>query len=482
MSSKQIATSTLWQIGSQVTMAALSIVSVKMIAIGLNKELAGTYNSAYGFLQLFGIFADFGLYAVAVRELSKSRQRVQVLASLIAVRLLILVFSLSVALGIAWSVPAWQNTPLPLAITIAAAVPFFTLIAGILRSIFQVHFKMHYIFIAEVLQRIVSTGALLLWVAGGISDSQNPIDMYWFLSAGGAGAALLLVVSVYFSRQLMPLQISFDSKRMLTMFKKAAPYGIAFFCMALYRQLDTTLIALLHPNFEVENAYYGFVLRMVEMGYIIPTFLLNSTLPVLSERYENGTPVGQLLGKTLLILLTIGSISFLFSLIWARPLVQLLTTSSYLATPGRPGSDTALMLMSVPIFLNSLIVYGFYVLLTINKWPQLIRTLLFGAVISVGLNIYLIPTHGFVGVGITSIIVHILIAIGLCKDSFTLLPPVIPKRWLRQWGMFTLGLTVFLLITRPLLVSELFTVAWLLVSALVLGILLYMSGIVRSLR
>lgn len=482
MSSREIATSTLWQIGSQITMAALSIVSVKLIAIGLSKELAGTYNSAYGFLQLFGILADFGLYAVAVRELSKTRRRTEVLGSLIAVRLLITTASLTLALAIAWSVPAWQNTPLPFAITVAVAVPFFTLLAGILRTVFQVNFKMHYVFIAEVLQRIVSTTALLVWVLGGIQESTNPTDMFWFLSAGGMGAALLFTLSCYFSYRLMPLSISFNVARMWSIFKKAAPYGIAFFCMALYRQLDTTLIALLHPNFEVENAYYGFVLRMVEMGYVIPTFLLNSTLPVLSERYESGQPVGQLLGKTMLILLTIGSVSFLFSLLWATPLVQLLTTESYLATPTQAGSDTALKLMSVPIFLNGLIVYGFYVLLTTNHWQKLIQTLLVGAFISIGLNIYLIPLYGFVGVGITSIIVHCIIAFGLLRSSNSVLAPLVPKRWLKQWGMFSVLLAIFLVTTMSFLTNELFTVIWLLIATVVLAVLLHTSGIIRSLR
>ena len=42
-------------------MASLSILTTKFVAIGLTKELAGNYNSAYGYLQLFGILADFGL-------------------------------------------------------------------------------------------------------------------------------------------------------------------------------------------------------------------------------------------------------------------------------------------------------------------------------------------------------------------------------------------------------------------------------------
>src|SRR3989338_3858323 len=142
MSPRTIATSPLWQLASQVTMAALSILTVKFVAMGLSKELAGNYNSAYGYLQLFGILADFGLYAVAVREVSKATQREEVLGALIVIRFCILFISLLLALSVIWLLPMWRGTPLPLGVTIAALVPFFTLLAGIVRTVFQVHYKM----------------------------------------------------------------------------------------------------------------------------------------------------------------------------------------------------------------------------------------------------------------------------------------------------------------------------------------------------
>src|SRR3990167_8146380 len=107
MSTKQIATSTLWQIASQCVMAALSILTVKFVAMGLSKELFGNYNSAYGYLQLFGILADFGLYATAVREVSHAPEqssvhgkpnKEKVLGVLIVLRSMILILSLGSAL------------------------------------------------------------------------------------------------------------------------------------------------------------------------------------------------------------------------------------------------------------------------------------------------------------------------------------------------------------------------------------------------
>ena len=129
-------------------MAALSIVTVKLVAIGLSIELAGNYNTAYGYLQIFGILADFGLYAVSVREVARApahrsfseggKDRLAILGNLMTLRAIILTISLSSALLIAWAIPHWQGTPLPLGITIAAFVPAFTLLAGILRTVFKI--------------------------------------------------------------------------------------------------------------------------------------------------------------------------------------------------------------------------------------------------------------------------------------------------------------------------------------------------------
>jgi O-antigen/teichoic acid export membrane protein len=157
---RAIASSTLWQFASQIVMAGLSIVTVKFVAIGLTKELAGTYNSAYGYLQIFGILADFGLYAVAVREVSRAENKERVLGALIVLRVLILALSLGSAVVIAWLVPMWRGDALPLAVSIAAFVPGFTLLAGVIRTVFQVHYRMQYVFIAEVTQRVITVSLI----------------------------------------------------------------------------------------------------------------------------------------------------------------------------------------------------------------------------------------------------------------------------------------------------------------------------------
>lgn len=475
---RAIATSTLWQIASQLTMAALSIVTLKCVAIGLSKELAGDYNTAYGYLQLFGILADFGLYAVAVREVSKAQHKGKMLSVFFFLRFFTLITALAAALAIAWLTPHWRGTPLPLAITIAIFVPFFTLLGGMLRSVFQVTYKMHFIFVCEVVQRIITFTLISLFVVLGLRDTMDTRVLYSFLAIGGLGAFVYFLLSTFFSHRLIPLHPHWDTSLVRRIAIETAPFGLAYLCVALFRQFDMTLIAQLRPHdFELQNAYYGFVQRMMDMAYILPTFLLNSSLPILSARSAEGADTRNLLGRVFLVILLLSTTMLLFAGLWPRELVRLLTTESYLSTPYRPGSDSALSLLSVSMFMNGILLFSFYVLLTKSRWLPLLLTLGLGVLLSVSLNFVLIPSQGFVGAATTSVIVHTFLAIALFPWALHTLPLRLPWQGWAQWLAFGALLAVFLLVAKPFLVSPVHTFligglsgVWMLLIAWVLGL------------
>lgn len=481
MSDRKIATSTLWQMASQIIMAALSIVTVKLVTAGLSLELAGYYNSAYGYLQIFGILADFGLYAVAVREMSRTENREKVFGTLLSLRFIITLLSLGSAVAIAFVLPAWSGTPLPIGIAIAAFVPFFTLMAGIIRTLFQVEYKMHYVAIAEVTQRIVTVGATAVLVWMGARHSTDATVYHLFLLIGSVGAFVLFLFSFIYGSRFVKVRPHWDKALLKEMLWKASPYGIAFFCTTLYRQFDVTLIAVLRADFATQNAYYGFVQRMMDMAYLLPTFLLNSTLPVLSARDEKGDDTRGLLGKTFLIILLIGSTSLLFSLLWSRPLMELLTNAQYLSTPERPGSDTALRLLSFSMFFNGVIIFSFYSMLTKHAWKSLVATLFAGSVFSLVLNVLLIPSMGFVGASITSVATHALLAVALLPQSLRVLPMRFSMTYLGQWIGYTVLLSAFLWLAAPYLTGSWQTAIGLMIAVPVMAGIALITGLRSSL-
>lgn len=479
---KQIATSTLWQVGSQAVMAILSILTVKFVAVGLSKELAGNYNSAYGFLQLFGILADFGLYAVAVREVSQAKNRAEVMGALIILRSIILIASLALALGIVWIMPMWRGTPFPIGVTIASLVPFFTLLAGIQRTVFQVEYRMKFVFAAEVTQRIVAVLLIGTAVYMGTRES-NDIRVYeYFLLAGGIGAAVLFALSTFYAHRLQKITFAWDPDLLKELFLRAAPYGFAFLCTALYRQLDVTLIALLRYDYDLQNAYYGFALRATEMAYLFPTFLLNSTLPLLSKRTSNGEDTKAFVGKIFFAIMLLSTTAFLYASLWARPIMGLLTTDTYLSTATTPGADTALRLLAIPMLLNGIVLFAFYNLLTHHAWRPLVATLSLGAILSLLLNLIFIPRYGFTGAACVSIVTHIFLALILLPQSLKVMPMSIDTSLLKQWGMYTLLLGGGLLAATPVLTTSGWTVFMLAASIAYVGAIAQATGISRVLK
>lgn len=476
---RKIAASTLWQLSSQITMAALSILSVKFIALSLSLEFAGYYNSSYGFLQVFGILADFGLYAVSVREMSRTDRREEVLSALIFLRTIILTLSLGSAIALAWALPRWSGTPLPLGITLAAFTPFFTLLAGTLRSVFQIHYQLHFVFIAEVTQRIITTLILgtIVWL--GIRGSTNVNLLFLCILTGGIGGLVLLLISYVFALRSMRLSVHWHSQTMRHLLQSALPFGTAYLLLSVCRQLDMTMIALLRPDFQIQNAYYGFVLRIGEMGFLIPTFLLNSILPIMSERNERGQDATKLLGMTFLLLLLLGTTAGLFAILWPRPIIALLTTPAYLSTAARPGADTALELASVPMFLYGFILFSFYMALVHREWKRLLATLSAGVLLSIGSNLLLIPRMGFVGAATTAIIVQTFLVSLLLPATLRHAQPQFPPTAFVRWFLYALLLAVILWLTRPLLTNDVITFLGLGVAAVVLGCLLWITGITK---
>jgi stage V sporulation protein B len=462
-------------------MAALSAVSVKFVAMGLSKELAGAYNSAYGFLQLFAILADFGLYAVSVREVSAAKDKEKVLGGLLVLRSAIVVLSLGSAVAIAWVVPSWQGTPLPVSISIAAFVPFFTLLAGVLRTVFQVTFRMHYVFIAEVLQRVLTASLMGLIILLGVRLSTDLRVYQWFLWVGPVGAVFLFILSALFAAPLMRVRPTFDRELLSRLLKASAPYGLAFLCIALYRQFDLTMIAVLREDFRLQNAIYGFSSRVTEMTYLIPTFLLNSTLPVLSERAARGESTRSLLGKTLFLVLAFGSASSLFSYFWATPIMNLLTTPAYLASATQVGSDTALSLLSVPMFLNGIVLFSFYTLLTKHEWKPLVLMMMIAVVMSVTLNIHWIPSLGFLGAIRTATIVHIFLAATLFPLAARSMPISLPLSQVIRWLIFSAVLALTLIVTAPYVHGVFTSFIALCLGAAFTGLLAYIVGFHRVL-
>lgn len=483
MSTRPIALSTAWQMASQAAMAVLSVLSAKFVALALTKELAGTYNSAYGYLQIFAILADFGLYAVAVREVSKAREedRETMLGSLLTLRATITALAFGAAILSVYVMPSWRGTPFPPSVAISSLVPIFTLLAGMVRAVFQVKYRMQYVFVAEVLQRILTTVGIGAFVLAGASYSADPRVLYAFLWIGNAGALLLLLVSFFYGARLMRIRPHFDRTMLKRVLLLAAPYGVTYIFITLYRQLDVVFIALLRPDFAIQNAYYGIAGRVEDMAFLVPTLLLNSLLPMFSAREAEGADTRSLLGKTFFLLLLLGSPFVLFSVLWAAPLTRMFATDDYVGV-GYAGADAGFRLMGPTMFLNGIVLFCFYVSLAKHSWKRLMATFACGVAITVILNLLWTPAYGFVGAGSALIVAQVVISAILLPLTLKQTPMHLRASQLARWAAFTALLGVGLWLTAPLLDSGMRAFVGCLIALPAMAALAWGTGVVKKVR
>jgi len=194
------------------------------------------------------------------------------------------------------------------------------------------------------------------------------------------------------------------------------------------------------------------------MAFLVPTFLLNSTLPLL-QNLKTTKEQKILLGNTLMTLLTITGVCALGSFLWAKPLILLLTTPEYISTAFAPGSDTALQYLSATMVFNGIVLYGFYVLLSKKQWQSLVMILLFGAGLSLGCNIILIPTLGFMGATYTAFIVQAVLAVAIGTLVTVKYPATITRQALVRSVVVLTTFTLLLWLLKPMLFNEWFTLA-----------------------
>jgi O-antigen/teichoic acid export membrane protein len=192
--------------------------------------------------------------------------------------------------------------------------------------------------------------------------------------------------------------------------------------------------------------------------------------------------VDSLLGKTLLAVLILGSVAATFSFFWSRPIMLLLTTAEYVTPLSSPGADTALKLLSAPQFLNGIVLFSFYVLLTRHAWKTLVLHMGIAAALSISLNLWLVPAYGFVGAISTLTIVHLFLAVTLFSAAQRALRTSFPWKTGLLWGGFFLCIAVGASVSAPYITTTVSTLIGLTVACIMLVVLAYLFRFHRLLR
>ena len=387
---------TVARLASNTIVQAVGIPLQSLISLGtyaaitryLGPSAFGDYTTANVLLLIAIAFADIGLTAIVVREISAAPERADsVLRASYSLRLIISTLAVLVTVGASFVLPFDHRARV--AITIMAFGAFLTLVNLSVLPILQVQLRMQWVVFANVAGRIVTLVATLAVLGLGLGFKAVVV-------ANVIGLAVILLVNVYGARSAYSLRPSVDVPYWTRFLKASLVLGVGLAISQVYFRVDTVLIALLRPASEV--GLYGAAYKFVELtqGLVLTVFI--SMFPTLSAfAARRDTRFASLAQKGFDVVVAAAVPLTIVMVFAARPLLDATAGDRYGAAAG---ALRILAFYPLLAFTNGLL---WRILIATHHEKTLLVVAVSILVLNVALNLVFIPLYGYRAAAITSI-------------------------------------------------------------------------------
>ena len=200
----KILNNTLIQILGKAIITVVALFFITKPLTGLGDELYGEYAFVYRFLGFFAIFADFGLFTIAVREMSEDKKnQKKIFGNIFGLRI-VLVCSVMFLAGLVGFImsqffPDKFTLPIQIGLWLAGASVVFTMMSTTLTSIFQVNYKMLWPTVGLVMSKIVMAFVIAWALLQATNDGSQALfwqdNFQWFFIAGILGNFVMLLIT-----------------------------------------------------------------------------------------------------------------------------------------------------------------------------------------------------------------------------------------------------------------------------------------------
>jgi len=407
--SNKIASNTVVQIIGRVFVLALSLISIKLVTNYLGPEGTGFYNTIITYFSFAIVIADFGLFSVAVREVSKDpSQKKKLLSNIFAIRFIsaIAITLLAVLVGLFTHYP----NEIKYGIAIAALFPIFNLAGSVYDMLFQYKLEMQKVVWAELISKFITVILMFIIIA-------NHLGYYAIIFTISFAAVLNFLIKVYLSKKELPFQIRYDRDVIDPIVKMALPLGAVFIVNNIYFKIDT-LILFFYKG-AVDVGIYAVSYRVLETTLFAGSFLSSSLKPLFSISIEkNKEKAERALSQAIVFLLFMALVIAIICVTFPKEIILFLSNKEFL------GGSNALIILG----LASILIYvgGIFgeVLIARDMRKTLVKTSIFILLFNIALNIFLIPRYSYIGAAYATLISEMV----LITISYTITKRVVDVR------------------------------------------------------
>lgn len=388
----------------------------------------GILSYSESFVYLFTAIAGLGLDQIVVKELVKTpEKRDQIIGTAILLRLLGFVAMASIMVPVIYF-QGESETTIYVILFLSMAVAFQSF--KIIDFYFQSEVKSKYTAICNII--VVSCLALfkvyliifdysLIWFAFAIF-------LEWFLLA----VAYLLI---YKGQKLNPFKWKYDNKVALELFSKGKLLILGSVAAALYMKIDQVMIKEFMSEFDV--GIYSVAVKLTSVWIFITVAITQSIFPSLVALRKKSRPEFIVrLQKLYNLLMKIALIACVLYTVLGSFLVKTLFDKDYIDS----SELVVIYIWSIIFVFLSNASWGFYLNEGLEKLASF--RLIFGAVINITLNIYLIQDYGLKGAAYATLISYAISGYFInyffksTRENFylqtkSIINILIPKTWIK---------------------------------------------------
>ncbi len=279
---KKLATNTLWQIIGKGLGTALSLVTFIFLLKYLHTEGLGALSIALTYGSIFAIIVDFGLTLTTAQMIAEpNANENRILSGILSFRVLSAFLFLGLGALLVFLFP--YSPDVKLAAVISCASFFFGSVASMFAGVFQKRLAVHYVVIAETLNRS------LVFVLAALLPLLQPSII---IAAGifVAGSIVQLTITFYAVLKFSHVRPKIDLTIWRTAITRTWPIGLSTIFNLVYLKGDVFFMSLLHVS-NHDLGLYAAAYKFVDVVTTIPVMFMGLMLPLLTLAWTSHNKV-----------------------------------------------------------------------------------------------------------------------------------------------------------------------------------------------
>jgi len=385
------------QVTGKILSVLIGLVSIAVLTRTLGQFGFGEYTTAVTFLQIFGVIVDFGLSLTLIVMISEpDADEKKIVGNIFTLRMISAAALFGIAPLAVLAFP-WSHT-VKLGVLVGAAAYFLMAGAAMLVGLFQKHATVWRSSLAELVNRIVLLGIILLFSHWGL----GVVPM---IAALVAANAVWLILTIWLAKTHVRIRPQFDFQIWKETLTRSWPIAVSILFNLVYLKGDLFFLSLLRAPEEV--GLYGVSYRVIDVLTVIPTIFMGLLLPSLvadwvkKEKAEFGNHLNRAFSAFVILVAPV--------IAGAQAIGDRLM--AFIAGSEFADSGIILRLLAwalIGVFFGTL--YG-HAVVAVNKQKLMLFGYAATAVLSVAGYLWMIPRFGMTGAAFVTIFSESLIAI-----------------------------------------------------------------------